>query len=198
VCLVSLGSAAFVSGALGQGVPDRETQQEWLAIMTRLKYVKNPDVQEILQLTEEQRESIARMRYAVVAEPGVPVQGTQEQLERLLDARQNKILRQLELQAARREGLREVLLRRDVVEELKITATQRQAMDSLAADYEKAQAHLKSMLRQKRADGADVHKLRQAYEEALLSVLTSDQRQQWDEMIGPPYNLFLPIIRLSD
>jgi hypothetical protein len=97
--------------------------------MTRLQYVQNPKVQEILQLSLEQRGAIAKMRFAVVVEKGVPVKGTQEQLDELLDPAQKKTLRQLELQAVQRYGLQEVLLRRDVADELKLTTEQRRAID---------------------------------------------------------------------
>jgi hypothetical protein len=181
---------------------DIETAQRVAAAW--VGYLHDKQVRGFLHLTPEQEEASDALEAGAILSfdpqgPAVPeevlrrieddVRDTGERLRRILNEGQIKILRQIELQGSARNGLRYVLLRKDVVVGLELTETQVEKMRSVTRSCDETRAKLRALFRRGKSDGSDLRRLDIHEEEELLSSLTPRQRERWREMLGPHYDI---------
>lgn len=171
--------------------------------MSLLFLATNPQVQQELKLTEEQREKVSSLRQQLGEKfrglglelrklpPEEALKRTQEireevekELAKILEEKQLKRLKQIELQV---EGLA-ALARPEVAEKVGLNEKQRQRVREIVKEaFEKRRALSLSSNRQ--AIFQEMQKIRQWVDEEINKLLTEEQKKRWQKLIGEPFKL---------
>ncbi|MDW8107340.1 MAG: Spy/CpxP family protein refolding chaperone [Armatimonadota bacterium] len=159
--------------------------------------LERADVQRELNLTEQQRNQIRQMREAMRAAReelrNLPPEERRQRMQELrqkydpvnvLTDAQKKRLRELELQAIGPMAF----LNPEVADELKLTQEQRSRLQAIVNEF------FSQMRQQFQAGGfgqgqaaQQLQQAREQMEQRMLQVLTPQQRQQWQQMQGKPF-----------
>jgi hypothetical protein len=137
--------------------------------------IRNPQVQKELGLTEEQ---VAKIPDALL-----------KALEEVLDEKQQKRLRQIDLQQKGLEAFKDTKLQK----ELKITAEQVENITSIMKESDKERAELfKGARGDFKEIGEKMRTLRKETSDKVMEALNADQRKAYKQMLGDEFKLEFP------
>ena len=205
--VVTLWAQAF-QGAAAQA-PEENRKQLMEALGTPFLVYRDKVLDE-LKVSDEQREKLMQQAMEQIMETGpflnaLPETG-QEREQKLKEHRQNaqeKLAKHLKevLQPGQLTRLRQLKLQQegglalreeDVRKDLKISQEQLQKFMAIMQELQnKIEALIKEAQSGVNADkiGPNIEKLRKDHAKKLEAVLTDDQNKNWNEMLGPPFEL---------
>lgn len=205
--VVTLWAQSF-QGAAAQ-VPEENRKQLMEALGTPFIVYRDKVLDE-LKVSDEQREKLMQQAMEQIMETGPFLNGLaesgQEREQKLEEHRKHaraKLAKNLKavLQPGQLTRLRQVRLQQeggfglgeeDVRKDLKISQEQMQKFMAIVQNLQKKVAALiKEAQSGVNADqlGSNVEKLRKDHAKKLEAVLTDDQKKQWRELLGPPFEL---------
>ena len=176
--------------------------------MATLFYLNNPQVQEELKMTDDQKSSLEGLREA----QGDLFRGlrdltdeerqkkfqdlakqSKETVEKTLNKMQQARLRQIELQQTSRFGLAGVLLGEEIVKGLKITEEQKKKVNEITEETAAAREDLTAAVEEGLIDRTElrgmIRELGSKETEDVMAVLNEAQKKQWTAMLGKPFEM---------
>jgi len=176
--------------------------------MASLFYLTNPQVQEELKMTDDQKASLEGLREAqgglfrglrdlTEEERQKKFQDlakqSKETVEKTLNKMQQARLRQIELQQTSRRGLAGVLLGEEVVKGLKITEEQKKKVSEITEETAAAREDLTAAVEEGLIDRTElrgmIRELGSKETEDVMAVLNETQKEQWTAMLGKPFEM---------
>lgn len=176
--------------------------------MASLFYLNNPQVQEELKMTDDQKSSLEGLREAqgdlfrglrdlTEEERQKKFQDlakqSKETVEKTLNKMQQARLRQIELQQMSRFGLAGVLLGEEVVKGLKITEEQKKKVNEITEETAAAREDLTAAVEEGLIDRTElrgmIRELGSKETEDVMAVLNEAQKKQWTAMLGKPFEM---------
>ena len=176
--------------------------------MASLFYLNNPQVQEELKMTDDQKASLEGLREAqgdlfrglrdlTEEERQKKFQDlakqSKETVEKTLNKMQQARLHQIELQQTSRFGLAGVLLGEEVVKGLKITEEQKKKVNEITEETAAAREDLTAAVEEGLIDRTElrgmIRELGSKETEDVMAVLSETQKKQWTAMLGKPFEM---------
>jgi hypothetical protein len=205
--VVTLWAQSF-QGAAAQA-PEQNRKELMEALGTPFIVYRDKVLDE-LKVSDEQREKLLQQAMEQINETGPFLNSLtetgQEREQKLNEHRKNageklaKLLKEV-LQPGQLARLRQLKLQQDggfalgqedVRKDLKISQKQVQKFTAIMQELQnKVDALIKEAQSGVNADqiGPNIAKLRQEHAKKLEAILTDDQKKQWEELLGPPFEL---------
>jgi hypothetical protein len=196
-------------GAAAQEVPEENRKQVVEALGPPFIVFREKVLDE-LKVSDDQREKLMRLAMERIMETGPFLESLtdagperEKKLEEHRKAAREKLTRDLKdvLQPAQRDRLGQLILqqegpfalgRDDVRKELKITQEQMKKFMAIVQDL---QGKVQAVVKEAQSGGnpeeirPKIERLRKDHARELEAVLTDAQKKQWQEMLGPPFEL---------